>query len=86
MFGKYAAASMDKRKINVGTFDNMLKSQKSMTLASAFKFISEFKIGITEFMRREDVKRIIQVVNLRQETNLNSMSELDLEGFIEFLL
>ncbi len=57
-----------------------------MTLASVFKFISEFKISVTEFMRREDVKRIVQVINLRQETNLNSMSELDLEGYIEFML
>ena len=48
--------------------------------------IQEFKIPVQHFMRREDVKKIVQAINLRHQSNLITPSHLDLEGFIELFL
>lgn len=57
-----------------------------MSLAAVFTFLSDFKITKLEFAKRDDVKKIIKMINLKQETNIKTYSELDLEGFIEFIL
>lgn len=57
-----------------------------MSLAAVFTFLSDFKITKLEFAKRDDIKKIIKMINLKQETNIKTYSELDLEGFIEFVL
>jgi hypothetical protein len=57
-----------------------------MSLAAVFTFLSDFKITKLEFAKRDDIKKIIKMINLKQETNIKTYSELDLEGFIEFIL
>ena len=57
-----------------------------MSLAAVFTFLSDFKFTKLEFAKRDDIKKIIKMINLKQETNIKTYSELDLEGFIEFIL
>ena len=57
-----------------------------MSLAAVFTFLSDFKITKLEFAKRDDIKKIIKMINLKQETHIKTYSELDLEGFIEFIL
>ena len=57
-----------------------------MSLAAVFQFLADFKISKLEFARREEIKRIIKLINLKQETQISAHSNLDIEGFIEFNL
>ena len=57
-----------------------------MSLAAINTFLADFKITKTDFVRREDMKKIVQLINLKQHHSSRSSSELDLEGFIEFIL
>lgn len=62
-----------------------MDSKKFMNLSCIFAFLQDFKVTKVE-ARRDDVKRIIQLINIRQESNFKTTSDLDLEGFIEFNL
>ena len=84
MFKKYAEGAIGKSK-PIGTFGDIVEQKKHMNLASVFSFLQDFKISSIE-AKRDDVKRIIQLINIKQESNLKATSELDLEGFIEFNL
>lgn len=57
-----------------------------MTLAGVHTFLNDFKISKLEFKKREDIKKIIGLINLRQSTNIRNVSDLDIEGFVEFIL
>ena len=82
---KYSSARVEKPRAQVATFESVKEQQKFMSLSTVFQFLSDFKISKLE-ANREDVKRIIKLINLRQPNNLNTTSNLDLEGFIEFVL
>lgn len=84
MFQKYADGAIGNSK-KPGTFDNIVDAKKFMNLACVFAFLQDFKVTKVE-ARREDVKRIIQLINIKQESNFKTTSDLDLEGFIEFNL
>ena len=57
-----------------------------MPLSAVYQFLADFKISKLEFAKREDIKRIVKLINLKQESNLSKVSNLDIEGFIEFML
>ena len=84
MFHKYADGAIGKSKVPT-TFDSVVDYKKYMNLASIFVFLKEFKVTKVE-ARREDVKRIVQLINIKQESNVKTTSDIDLEGFIEFCL
>ena len=83
MFHKYTDGAVGRKQIS--TFDDVTEQKKSMNLASVFAFLQDFKITKVE-AKRDDVKRIIKLINIKQEENFKSVSDLDLEGFIEFNL
>ena len=64
----------------------MLEQKKIMSLATVYQFLADFKISKAEFASREEIKKIIKLINLKQESNLKTVSNLDVEGFIEFIL
>ena len=86
MFKKYAVSHQSYGAVQKGTFDSLSKMKDHMSLAAVFTFLSDFKITKLEFAKRDDIKKIIKMINLKQETNIKTYSELDLEGFIEFIL
>lgn len=86
MFKKYSAENAIHKSRHVGgTFGDITEQKKFMNLAAVFSFLSDFKVSNIE-AKRDDIKRIIQLINIKQETNLKTTSDLDLEGFIEFNL
>jgi hypothetical protein len=54
-------------------------------LAQVFAFLADFKISKVQ-ARREDIQRIVKLINLKDQGNINPVSDLDLEGYIEFVL
>lgn len=50
-----------------------------------FAFLSDFKISRLE-AKRDDIQRIIKLINIKEKANINPVSDLDLESFIEFNL
>ena len=87
MFSKYSAGSNEKsRALYKGTFEAINDSKNSMSLTAVFQFLADFKITKLEFARREEIKRLIKLINLKQETQISAHSNLDIEGFIEFNL
>jgi hypothetical protein len=57
-----------------------------MYLAQAYQFLNDFKISKAEFGDRDKIKRIIKLINLKQKSKVNAVSNLDLQGFIDFNL
>mgnify|MGYP006091440359 CR=1 FL=1 len=85
MFNKYAGASSVAKNKAAGTFDNLQSQKSSVSLSQVFAFLSDFKISKLE-AKREDVQRIIKLINIKEKANINPVSDLDLESFIEFNL
>ena len=56
-----------------------------MNLASVYSFLQDFKVSRVE-VKRDDIKRIIQLINIKQESNVKTTLDIDIEGFIEFNL
>ena len=83
MFKKYAVGSNVRKN---ETFDDVQDNRNFMTLAAINTFLADFKITKIDFVKREDVKKIVQLINLKQDNYTRSSSDLDLEGFIEFVL
>lgn len=85
MFNKYAGASSVAKNKAAGTFDNLQNQKQSVSLSQVFAFLSDFKITKLE-AKREDIQRIIKLINIKEKANINPVSDLDLESFIEFNL
>ena len=84
MFQKYADGAIGKSKPS-GTFGDIVEQKKHMNLASVYSFLQDFKVSRVE-VKRDDIKRIIQLINIKQESNVKTTSDIDIEGFIEFNL
>jgi hypothetical protein len=76
MFHKYATVSSNKINIRKVTFDDMKDQQNSMSLTEVFAFLNDFKIlnayGSKVQIRREDIKNIIKMINLKNSTQVRS--------------
>ena len=57
-----------------------------MTLAEVYAFMNDFKLTQSPLIKRDNVKKVIQLINLKTQSNTTTNSQLDLEGFIEFVL
>ena len=86
MFNKYASTTHEKSRVQRSSFGAIMDQKKAMSLATVFQFLADFKISKAEFATREEIKKIIKLINLKQESNLKTVSNLDDEGFIEFVL
>lgn len=62
-----------------------------MSLAEINSFLNDFQFNKSPKlqMRRDDIKKIVQLINLKNKTKSNQssqLSNLDLQGFIDFIL
>ena len=57
-----------------------------MSTKAVFTFLHDFSISLIEFKRRDEIKTIIKLINLKQHGNNLDVVDLDLEGYFEFML
>jgi hypothetical protein len=62
MFKKYAVGQNPRKN---ETFDDVKDNRHFMSLAAVNTFLSDFKITKLDFVKREDVKKIVQLINLK---------------------
>lgn len=87
LFQKYSAASATKpQPLKLYTFDDLEEQGKKMSTKAVFTFLHDFSISLIEFKRRDEIKTIIKLINLKQHGNNLDVVDLDLEGYIEFML
>ena len=94
MFHKYATVSANKINIRKVTFDDIKDQQNTMSLTDVFSFLNDFKILQTFGqssknilkIKREDIKSIIKMINLKNQNHTRTQADLDITGFIEFVL
>ena len=94
IFHKYATVSTSKINIRKVTFDDIKDQQDTMSLTNVFSFLNDFKILQTfgknsqniQMIKRDDIKSIIKMINLKNATNTRTQADLDIGGFIEFVL
>lgn len=87
MFHKYATISVNKATLKAITFDDMKEQRQTMNLGEVFRFLNDFEMNKKFNMRREDVKRLIKLINHQQDgPPVKSTNDLDMFGFMEFIL
>lgn len=86
MFHKYATISHNKTSIQKPTFDDIKNLQSTMSLGELFTFLNDFDMNKKFNMHREDVKRLIKLINIKNESKNKNLLELDMYGFMEFIL
>lgn len=87
MFNKYSALSNNKMPIVATlTFEDVKSQLQRMNLYEIYAFLNDFKlIQKMPTIKRDDFKKFIVSINLRQINNIAHKTELDYMGFIEFL-
>lgn len=65
MFNKYASSKAEKSRVKHATFEALLDQKASMSLASVYQFLADFKISKAEFAKRDDIKKIVKLINLK---------------------
>ena len=87
MFNKYITLSNNKMPIVATlTFEDVKSQLQRMNLYEIYAFLNDFKlIQKMPTIKRDDFKKFIVSINLRQINNIAHKTELDYLGFIEFL-
>ena len=87
MFNKYSALSNNKMPIVATlTFEDVKSQLQRMNLYEIYAFLNDFKlIQKMPTIKRDDFKKFIVSINLRQINNIAHKTELDYLGFIDFL-
>jgi hypothetical protein len=68
------------------TFEDVKSQLQRMNLYEIYAFLNDFKlIQKMPTIKRDDFKKFIVSINLRQINNIAHKTELDYLGFIEFL-
>jgi len=67
MFHKYATVSQNKQQIRKHTFDDMYNEKETMNLTEIFAFLNDFQICQYFNLKREDIKRLIKLINLKSD-------------------
>jgi hypothetical protein len=57
-----------------------------MNISEIFAFLNDFEITYNYNIKREDIKKVINLINLKSETSKRYSLDLDKFGFIEFIL
>lgn len=86
MFHKYATLYNNKVSLKAKTFDLMRSQQQKMSLTEIFQFLNDFQMNKKFNVKREDIQRLIKLINLRNDPDGRNNSELDIDGFMEFIL
>jgi len=86
MFHKYATVSANKMSVKKLTFDDMKDQKNTMSLSEVFAFMNDFNMSKNYTIKRDDIKKVIKLINLKGDTAVKTSAELDLYGFIEFVL
>jgi hypothetical protein len=86
MFHKYATLYNNKISLKAKTFDIMRTLQQKMSLTEIFQFLNDFQMNKKFNVKREDIQRLIKLVNLKNDPRGRNNSELDIDGFMEFIL
>jgi len=68
------------------TFDDLKDKQKSMNLSDIYTFMNDFKLTESKNIKRETVKKIIKLINLKTNSTTGGVTEVDQEGFIDLVL
>lgn len=66
LFHKYASGSVGGRRAIKPTFDSLKYDSNTMTPTAVHTFITDFKISKLEFSRRDDLKKIVALINIKQ--------------------
>lgn len=86
MFNKYSAISTNKLATVNLTFEDLKNQQKRMNLHELYAFLNDFKLQQNlSWIKRDDFKKFIRSINIRQINNIGYKAELDLKGFIDFM-
>ena len=83
MLLKYASITPNTWALNKPTFDDLKDQKNTMNLAEVFAFLGDFQINKLCKVRKDEVKRIITLIN---QGSQRCQMELDLDGFTEFVL
>ena len=88
MFAKYANIARNKQPAQKLTFDQVKTNQESMNLTEVYAFLTDFSLnqGNLNNLKRDGIKRIIKLINLKQENGVGHTTNMDYSGFIELLL
>lgn len=88
MYSKYSNMSKNKQPNQKLTFDNIRTNQDSLSLSEVYAFLTDFKLSQAKLngLKRDQIKRIIKLVNIKQENHFGNSTNLDFHGFIEFIL
>jgi hypothetical protein len=88
MYAKYANMSKNKQPTQKLTFDQVRTNQESLSLSEVYAFLTDFRLTQANLngLKRDQIKRIIKLVNIKQENHFGASTSLDFHGFIEFLL
>ena len=86
IFNKYAMGPAESLKPLVFTFDSMVHLKDVLNLHSINRFLNEFQFSKFEFMKQDEIKHLIKMVNLKLHGDKSKIFDLEFEGFIEFML
>ena len=86
MFNKYSAISSNKMATVNLTFEDLKNQQKRMNLHEIYAFLNDFKLHQSlSWIKRDDFKRFIRSINMRQINSIGHKAELDIKGFTDFI-
>lgn len=86
IYNKYAIGPAESLKPLVFTFDSMVHLKEVLNLHSINRFLNEFQFSKYEFMKQDEIKHLIKMVNLKLHGDKSRIFDLEFEGFIEFML
>ena len=88
IFHKYATVSQNKLSVKKLTFDDMRDQKNTMSLTEVFAFLNDFNMNKNFTIKRDDIKKVIKLINLidKHPTHVKNSADLDLYGFIELIL
>lgn len=86
MFNKYAVGPGETLKPIQFTFDSVVHLKEVLSLHSVNKFLTEFQIQRGEFKKQDEIRHMIKMINLKLHGDKARIFDLELEGFIEFVL
>jgi len=87
IFHKYAQQNITKSFLQKMTFDDIQKEKSTMNFVEVFNFMTDFKIWKNfPSARRETIKKIIRMINSEKFESEKGNNDLELAGFIEFVL
>lgn len=83
MFRKYSTMLPKSQHLSMS---ELQKRPKLISQEILGQFLRDFQVEQSEFLKTEEVKRLVVMINKKYERPNEFSHSLDLEGFVEFLL